>query len=58
MRDSDVRHVLAHPPSEKAQVRCRIGGEADMPLEELARAYLAHLQHHLAQLAQPRLSSR
>jgi len=53
-----LSHVLAHLPSEKAQVRCRIGGEADMPLEELARAYVAHLQHHLAQLAEPRLSSR
>jgi hypothetical protein len=45
-----LSHVLMHLPPEKAAVRCFIGGEADMPLGELARAYTTHLEHHLAQL--------
>lgn len=43
-------HVLAHLPAEAAQARCRVGSDTELSLEELARAYVAHLKHHLDQL--------
>jgi hypothetical protein len=45
-----LAHILAHLPAEAAQARCRIGSDTEMSLEELARAYVAHLEHHLDQL--------
>ncbi len=43
-------HVLAHLPAEAASAPCRIGDHGAIPLEELARQYVEHLQHHLDQL--------
>lgn len=45
-----LAHILANLPAQAAQARCRIGSGTEVPLEELARAYVAHLEHHLAQL--------
>jgi hypothetical protein len=46
-------HVLTHLPPAAASASCRIGEHAPVPLEELARQYVQHMHHHLAQLATP-----
>jgi hypothetical protein len=43
-------HVLAHLPAEAAGAPCRIGDNPPMSLADLARDYLRHMLHHLAQL--------
>ena len=43
-------HVLAHLPAEAGAAPCRIGDHESVPLEELARHYVAHMLHHLDQL--------
>lgn len=45
-----LAHVLAHLPESAASAPCRIGNHDPMPLAELARGYLEHLEHHLDQL--------
>jgi hypothetical protein len=45
-----LSHVLAHLPAGAASAPCRIGDHAPMPLEQVARSYVAHMQHHLGQL--------
>jgi hypothetical protein len=45
-----LSHVLTHLPAEAASAPCRIGDHAPVPLEEVARSYVTHLQHHLGQL--------
>lgn len=45
-----LAHVLAHLPAEAASAPCRIGDNPAVSLDELARDYLRHLLHHLAQL--------
>ena len=45
-----LAHVLAHLPAEAAAAPCRIEDQDPMTLEELARSYVAHMQHHLGQL--------
>ena len=46
-------HVLTHLTAAAASASCRIGDHAPIPLAELARQYVTHLQHHLDQLATP-----
>lgn len=43
-------HILAHLPDHAATFRCRIGGEADLSLSQLAASYVDHMRHHLTQL--------
>jgi DinB superfamily len=45
-----LAHVLTHLPAEAAAAPCRIGDHAPVPLEEIARSYVSHIEHHLAQL--------
>jgi hypothetical protein len=45
-----LAHLLSHLPEAAAGALCRIGDEGPMTLDELARAYLDHLRHHLAQI--------
>lgn len=48
-----IAHVLRHTPPSKLATPCRIGTNEPMPLEQLALDYVAHLEHHLRQLAGP-----
>ena len=45
-----LAHVLAHLPPSKLDTVCRIGPGSPVTLEFLARDYLRHLVHHLAQI--------
>jgi len=45
-----LAHVLDSAPASKASTLCRIGDNAPMTLEELARDYVRHLEHHLQQI--------
>lgn len=45
-----LAHVLDSAPASKANTVCRIGDNAPMTLEELARDYVRHLEHHLQQI--------
>jgi hypothetical protein len=45
-----LAHVLAHLPTGAANASCRIGDHDPIPLEELARQYVAHIEHHLEQV--------
>jgi hypothetical protein len=44
-------HVLAHLPAESASASCRIGEQDPIPLAQLARQYVEHMQHHLDRIA-------
>ena len=46
-----IAHLLRQIPPAKLRTRCTIGPYAEMRLEQLALDYLAHLEHHLRQLA-------
>ncbi len=46
-----VAQVIRNTPPEKLRTLCRIGDSAPIPLEALALDYIAHLEHHLRQLA-------
>ena len=43
-------HVIAQIPAEKLANQCVIGGSDTVTLEFLARDYVRHLEHHLAQI--------
>ncbi len=45
-----LSHILAHLPSEAAAFKCRVGAGEPLRLDELARDYIKHMLHHLAQL--------
>ncbi len=45
-----LAHVIAHLPPSKLDTVCRIGSGSPVTLEFLARDYLRHLVHHLAQI--------
>ncbi len=45
-----IAHILMHLPAEAASVRCRVADDPEMSLDELARSYVNHLEHHLEQL--------
>lgn len=45
-----LAHVIAHLPPSHLNVQCRIGDDPPVTLEFLATDYVAHLQHHLAQM--------
>jgi len=45
-----LAHVLAGVPEEKRHIKCWIGNNPVMSLEELAADYLMHLEHHLDQI--------
>jgi hypothetical protein len=45
-----LAHVIAHLPPSKLDTLCRIGSGSPVTLEFLARDYLRHLVHHLAQI--------
>jgi len=44
-----LAHVLASVPEAKRKTTCVIGDGPAMTLEELAKDYLVHMQHHLEQ---------
>ncbi len=46
-----IAHLLRHVPPAKLGTPCMIGSYAEMRLDQLALDYLAHLEHHLKQLA-------
>lgn len=46
-----IAHVLRHAPPHKLDTPCWIGAYPATPLRQLALDYLAHLEHHLRQLA-------
>ena len=48
-----LAHVLAHLPAGSSGASCRIGDHDPIPLAELTRQYVAHMQHHLDQIATP-----
>jgi hypothetical protein len=43
-------HMLAQIPAEKLNHVCAIGGSDPVTLEFLAKDYVRHLEHHLAQI--------
>ena len=43
-------HVLAQIPAEKLKHICVIGGGEPVTLEFMAKDYVRHLEHHLAQI--------
>ena len=43
-------HVMRHIPAEKLGNICVIGDDKPVTLEFLAKDYLRHLEHHLAQI--------
>ena len=45
-----LAHVIAHLPPAKLDTVCRIGSGSPVTLEFLAKDYLRHLMHHLAQI--------
>lgn len=45
-----LAHVIANAPPEKLSVKCRIGDEEPLTLEELIGEYVRHMEHHLKQL--------
>jgi hypothetical protein len=48
-----VAHVIARTHGARLQVPCRIGEGAAVSLEFVARDYVRHLRHHLAQILDP-----
>ena len=45
-----ISHVLLQIPPARLGTRCVIGANPEMTLEQLAKDYVAHLEHHLRQL--------
>ncbi len=45
-----LSHILAHLPPEAAAFKCRVGAGEPQRLDDLARDYITHMSHHLAQL--------
>ncbi len=45
-----MAHLLLQVPPDKLATRCTIGTNLPMTLEQLAKDYVAHLEHHLKQL--------
>jgi len=45
-----LSHIVANFPPEKLATRCRVGSYPEVTLEALAIDYVAHLEHHLAQM--------
>ena len=45
-----LAHVIAHLPSGKLGVPCRIGASEPIALADLARDYVGHMVHHLHQI--------
>jgi len=45
-----LAHLIAHLPPAKLDTVCRIGSGSPVTLEFLAKDYLRHLMHHLAQI--------
>jgi hypothetical protein len=45
-----LAHVLSQVPTAKLPTPCRIGTDEAITLESLARDYVTHLLHHLAQI--------
>jgi hypothetical protein len=51
-------HVIAHIPETKLHTICRIGAEAPITLEHLAKDYVKHLEHHLKLMGiEPRVTA-
>lgn len=48
-----LAHVIAHLPSGKLSVPCRIGSNQPVALQNLAQDYVQHLVHHLNQIGGP-----
>lgn len=46
-----LAHVIAHIPTGKLSVHCKIGEDNPMTLEAVIADYIRHLEHHLSQLA-------
>ena len=46
-----IAYVIAQIPGDKEQTPCTIGSYAAVTLGELALDYVAHLEHHLRQIA-------
>lgn len=42
--------IFTQFPADKLQTRCRIGEDSATTLEQLAKDYVAHCEHHLKQL--------
>lgn len=45
-----LAHVIAHLPTAKLEVLCRIGQDDPVTLQFLAEDYLRHMVHHLRQI--------
>jgi hypothetical protein len=45
-----LAHVLSRVPEAKRNTQCLIGDNPSMTLEELAKDYLVHMEHHLDQI--------
>lgn len=45
-----LAHVIAHLPTAKLEVPCRIGDDEPVTLKFLANDYLRHMAHHLRQI--------
>lgn len=50
-----LAHVIRRIPAVAADARIRIGDNAPLTLMALAQDYVAHMQHHLAQIQQRRV---
>jgi hypothetical protein len=48
-----IAHLLRQVPEQKRSTMCYIGDNPGMTLESLALDYVAHLEHHLRQIAGP-----
>jgi hypothetical protein len=48
-----LAHVVSRLPADRLTTPCRIGEGAAVTLEFLARDYVRHLRHHLAQILEP-----
>ncbi len=42
--------IFGHFPADKLHTKCRIGEDSETTLEQLAKDYVAHCEHHLKQL--------
>lgn len=45
-----LAHVIASAPPDKLSVKCRIGDDDPLTLEDLIGEYVKHMEHHLKQL--------
>ena len=51
--NAHLSHVIARIPPERLPTLCTIGSGAPVTLEFVARDYVRHLRHHLAQIFDP-----